>query len=140
MNNLVFLTYSFKDMRRVRRLRDALHRHGLHVWPDKTLTPGTPTWRAAVNDRMAEAVCVLAILSKDAVQSNWVLQAVNDARLLRIPVLPVVIDGEPGNPILFQIESDDWFDLRWSRNYAREIREMVALIRQLLDAQVVEVS
>jgi hypothetical protein len=139
MNNLVFLTYSFKDMRRVRRLRDALRRHGLHVWPDKTLTPGTPAWQNAVNDRLADAVCVLAILSNDATQSNWVLQAISDARLLRIPVLPVVIDGEPANPMLFEIEGEDWFDLRWSRNYVREVREMVRLIRQLVDAQVVEV-
>jgi hypothetical protein len=136
MNNLVFLTYSFKDMRRVRRLRDALSRYGLRVWPDKTLTPGTPGWQAVVDDRLAEAVCVLAILSKDASQSNWVAQAVSDAHLLRIPVLPVVIDGEPAHPMLFQIDSEDWFDLRWSRNYAREIREMVALIHQLVAAQV----
>jgi hypothetical protein len=138
MNNLVFLTYSFKDLRRVRRLRDALRRHGLHVWPDKTLTPGTPAWNAEVHDRLAEAVCVLAILSKDAEQSSWLLQAVSDARLLRIPVLPVVIDGEAAHPMLFRLEGDDWYDLRWSKNYGREVGEMVTLIRQLVQAQVAE--
>ena len=138
MHNLVFLTYSFKDLRRVRRLRDALRRHGLHVWPDKTLTPGTPAWQSEVHDRLAEAVCVLVILSKDTEQSGWVMRAVNDARLLRIPVLPVVIDGEAAHPILFQIEGEDWFDLRLNKNYAREVGEMVTVIRQLVHAQFAE--
>jgi hypothetical protein len=139
MNNLVFLTYSYKDLRRVRRLRDELRRHGLHVWPDRALTPGTSAWQSEAYDRLAESVCVLAILSKDAEQSNLLLRTVSDARLLRIPVLPVVIDGEPAHPMLLQIESEDWFDLRWSRNYAREVREMVTLIRKLVDAQIAEV-
>ena len=33
MKDLVFLTYSFKDLRRVRRLQQALQMYGLRVWP-----------------------------------------------------------------------------------------------------------
>lgn len=139
MNNLVFLTYSYKDLRRVRRLRDVLHQQGVRVWPNRTLTPGTYAWQSEVHDRLAEAVCVLALLSKDAEQSHWLQQVVSAAHLLHIPVLPVVIDGEAGHPLLFQLESEDWFDLRWSRNYAREVRELVLLIHKLVIAQTAEV-
>lgn len=134
MNRLVILAYSFKDLHRVRRLRDALWQHGLTVWPDKTLTPGSPSWQAEVVERLAEAVCVVVALSRDAAKSNWLRQVVDYARENGIPVLPVVVNHEPGHPLLLELEGEDWFDLRWSKNYDREVRALVAHIQQLSQA------
>ncbi len=140
MRDLVFLTYSFKDIRRVRRLREALWRYNLRVWPNKTLMPGTPAWQAEVHERLAEALCVVAVLSKDATLSTWVHQAVGVARDYGIPVLPVVVDGEAGHILLVETDGEDWFDLRWSRNYASEVRAMVETIQRLAAPAVINVE
>ena len=131
MKDLVFLTYSFKDLRRVRRLQHALQMHGLRVWPGRLLMPGTPVWTREVNDRLGEALCVIALLSTDATLSRWVAEAVHVAHERQIPVLPAVIDGEPGHILLVELDGEDWFDLRWSKNYMHEVRAMVEVIRQL---------
>ncbi|MAS36002.1 MAG: hypothetical protein CL610_18485 [Anaerolineaceae bacterium] len=130
MNDLVFLAYSFKDIRRARRLRESLRQHGLRVWPDRTLMPGTPDWKTQVQKRLAEAGCVVVILSKDAPLSRWVWQIAGDAHHRQIPILPVLMDGDAGHILLVELEGEDWFDLRWSKNYAREVRYLVDAIRQ----------
>lgn len=129
MNQLVFLSYSFKDTRRVRRLREALQLHGLTVWPDDMPTPGTPAWKAEVKDRLTEAACVIAILSKDTLDSRWAMYALEHAQEHGTPILPVLIDGGPGHILLVDLKGEDWFDLRWSRNYVAEVRALVALIQ-----------
>ena len=130
MDHLVFLAYSFKDMRRVRQLRAALELHGLMVWPHDLPLPGTPSWKAELEARLDAAACVVIVLSNDTLDSKWALLATEGAQQRGLPILPVVVDGKPGHILLVETSGDDWFDLRWSRNYVREVRAMVALIRQ----------
>lgn len=130
MMDHVILSYSFKDIERARRLRDALRFYGVGVWPSGVLTPGSPSWRAELKDKIAQASCVIVILTKDTPQSYWVTAAINQATLLGIPVLPVVMDGEPTHRLLIELKGDPWFDLRWSRNFASEMRELVSEIQR----------
>ena len=129
MRNQVILSYSYKDIHRARRLRDALRFFGLGVWPADILTPGIPSWKAALSGQLESAVCVVVILSKDTHMSNWVTLVLDYARAHGLPVLPVVMDGEPGHTLLVELDGDDWFDLRWSRNFLSECTQLVGLIR-----------
>ncbi|MBZ0301828.1 MAG: toll/interleukin-1 receptor domain-containing protein [Anaerolineae bacterium] len=140
MRDSVFLTYSFSDIRRVRRLREALWMHGLDVWPAKSLTPGTPSWHAEVNLQLARAMCMVAVLSKNSLLSGWVWNALDYAHQHQLPVLPALVDGDPGHILLVTLEGRDWFDLRWSKNYLREVREMEAVIRRLAQSRVIELE
>jgi hypothetical protein len=137
MDQPVVLSYSYKDIRQVRRLRQALQLHGLPVWPDQTLMPGTPAWKRDVQSRLQAAACVILILSKNTLFSNWVLQVIAYARDHDLPVLPVVVDGDPGHILLVELEGDLWFDLRWSRNYVVEVRALVAQIQQVMKQSVI---
>jgi hypothetical protein len=139
MNGLVFLSYSFKDIHRVRRLRHMLQLHGLYLWPDTTLTPGTPAWKRAVPQRLAEAACILVVISKNTLHSNWVHEVVSYATQHHIPMLPVVVDGEPGHIMLVKLEGEAWYDLRWSRKYVSEIREMAAHIQTYINQSIIDV-
>jgi len=129
MSEIVFLSYSFKDIRRVRRLRVALQLHGLTVWPDHMPTPGTPAWKAQVKERLTEAACIIAILSNDTLDSRWAMYALEYAQENGIPILPVLVDGNPGHILLVDLKGEDWFDLRWSRNYVTEVRSLVSMIQ-----------
>jgi len=130
MMDHVFLSYSFKDIERARRLRDVLQFYGVQVWPSGVLTPGSPSWRAELKEQIAQAACVVVILTKDTPDSNWVLTAINQALVSKVPILPVVMDGEPGHRLLIELKGDPWFDLRWSRNFAAEVRDLVSQIQR----------
>ncbi len=136
MMNHVILSYSFKDIERARRLRDALRFYGVNVWPSGVLTPGSPSWRAELADQIAQASCVIVIITKDTPQSYWVTAAVNQAAAFNIPILPVVMDGEPGHRLLVELKGDPWFDLRWSRNFGAEIRELVIQVQRYQFAKI----
>jgi hypothetical protein len=138
MKGLVFLSYSFKDIHRVRRLRELLQLHGLALWPDFTLMPGTPAWKRAAPKRLAEAACIVLVISKNTLLSNWVQDVVSYARQHHIPVLPVVIDGDPGHIMLVELDGEAWYDLRWSSKYVSEITEMVAHIRGHIQQTIVQ--
>ncbi|MBZ0296350.1 MAG: toll/interleukin-1 receptor domain-containing protein [Anaerolineae bacterium] len=129
MKNHVFLSYSFKDIHRARRLRDVLRLFGLEVWPSDILTPGIPSWKAVMQERLENACCVVVILSKDSHMSNWVSSVLEYAAQHQLPVLPAVMDGTAGNLLLVEVDGEHWFDLRWSRNFASECVEMVSVIR-----------
>jgi hypothetical protein len=130
LEHYVFLSYSFKDIHRARRLRDALHYYGWASWPNDTLTPGLPAWKKAMHERLDQAVCVVVILSKDTLLSNWVAKTLRYAITHDIPVLPVLMDGEPGHRLLIDLDGDSWFDLRWSRNFRAEMAELSEAIKR----------
>lgn len=139
MKSRIILTYSFRDIRRVQRLREALRRHGLDVWPDKTLTPGTPAWRAEIDARLNEALCIVVVLSRDTGLSGWVRQVIDFTHRNPVPVLPVVVDGEPGHHLLVELAGEAWFDLRWSKRYKSEVSALAALIHRLSEGAAIEV-
>jgi hypothetical protein len=130
MGQLVFLTYSYKDIRRVRRFRDLLKALGFDVWPDTTLTPGTSSWKSHIDNRLNDTVVMLVFLSRYTSESNYVHEALAQAHTRQLPVLPLLIDGDPGHLLLVQTEGESWFDLRWSWNYRREIEELVDTLQQ----------
>ena len=81
MGQLVFLSYSHKDVTRVRRFRDLLRALGFAVWPDQRLTPGTTTWTSQVDQRLSDSAVILLFLSKYTTESKWVDHVLNYARL-----------------------------------------------------------
>lgn len=136
MMDHVFLSYSFKDIERARRLRDALQFYDVNVKPSGVLTPGSPSWRTELKEQIAQASCVIVILTRDTPESYWVTAAINHATASNVPILPVVMDGEPGHRLLVDLKGDPWFDVRWSRNSGAEIRELVGQIRRYQFAKI----
>jgi hypothetical protein len=136
----IFLSYSHRDVYRVRRLREGLRLYGLPVWPEGRLTPGTDDWRAGLYDAVAGAACVVIALSPDTRLSGWVRWALTLAEEQRLPLLPVVISGQAGHIMLVELAGTDWFDLRWSWNYEREIEALAILARHYIGVRTIEVS
>ncbi len=114
----------------MRRFRDLLRALGFAVWPDQRLTPGTTAWTSQLDQRLSDSAVILLFLSKYTTESKWVGYALDHARRTETPVLPLLIDGDPGHVLLVQVTGDSWFDLRWSRNYRREIGELVETLQQ----------
>ncbi len=140
MTNHVFLSYSFSDVYRARRLRTALRLYGVSAWPDHTLTPGSPAWESDFERHLRSAACMVLILTPNSTASRWVSLAIEQAARHQVPILPAVMNGDAGHVLLAQLGGELWFDLRWSRNLKSELTEMVKLIRQYSSPAVVEVN
>lgn len=138
MQHDVFLSYSFKDLRVVRRLYDALSACGIRCWPDRILTPGTERWRAHVHEAIANSACVVVALSKDTIWSAWVEIALALAVELNVPVIPVLVNDSPGHILLVELDGQEWFDLRFRKGYYQEIAQLAALIREYAAQRMVE--
>ena len=53
----LFLSYSRADSDTMGRVREALTGEGLSVWTDENLTPGTPSWKQAIERAIEDAGC-----------------------------------------------------------------------------------
>ena len=129
MRYQVVLSHSIHDTYRASRLRHALRRHSLNVWPDGVLMPGTFKWHQNFRERIDEACCVLVLLSPNTLLSRWVALTIEHATEQGVPVLPVLVAGKADHILLASLEGLDWFDLRRNSVYPREIRELVNWVR-----------
>lgn len=131
MQHHVFLSYSHKDMEAMRRVRDDLRAEGLAVWNDENLTPGTPSWKNAIEKAIENTGCLVVILSPDAKESEWIEREMDYARACRIPILPVLAWGDERSAIPFELINVQLVDIR--TDYETGIRHLVATVRDKAD-------
>jgi hypothetical protein len=86
----VFLSYSSKDLDRVRLIRDALAERGFDVFWDQTLPAGID-WDTWIRQHLAQSKCALVVWSKNSVGSDNVRHEAKIAKDQR-KLLPVLID------------------------------------------------
>ena len=87
---------------------------------------------AAAHALLEDGAQVRVLVRKPADAQQWVDRGA--------AVLNVVVDGEAGHILLVETDGEDWFDLRWSRNYASEVRAMVETIQRLAAPAVINVE
>src|SRR5262245_6129329 len=90
----VFISYARADVAYVDRLVAHLRANEVGVWLDR-LTPGGAPWLRMIQSRVEHASAVVLIVSPRAADSDWVLEELLLARRVGVPVLPLVIEGEP---------------------------------------------
>ena len=97
----VFISHNTADKERfvnglAERLRDA----GVEVWYDKwELLPGDSLVDLIFNEGLGHSDVVIAVLSSNSIESNWVRKELNVATIKTIwgqcKIIPVVLDGVP---------------------------------------------
>jgi hypothetical protein len=108
----VFLSYSRRDLRTMQRVRDDLLASGLSVWTDEGIHPGTVSWKESIERAICGAGMLLVLLSPDANDSTWVQREIDYAEVQGIPVLPILVRGEPRDSIPFALAGAQFVDLR----------------------------
>ncbi|NJN53226.1 MAG: AAA family ATPase [Gammaproteobacteria bacterium] len=89
----VFVSYAHEDVRRVEPLVGLLQAHGLDVWWDRNLEPGS-RFESSIEAAIDSAACVLIALTEHAAQSDW-MRAEAAAAQERDKVIPVLLDDVP---------------------------------------------
>ena len=86
----LFISYAREDRGTAERLASALTMHGWSVWWDRHIPAGR-RFDEVIAERLAAANCVLALWSKAAVHSEWVVEEAETARERGV-FLPVMIE------------------------------------------------
>ena len=113
----IFISYSHVDSTVMKRVRADLIQADLDIWTDEGIEPGTPSWKDSIEKAIKEASCVIALMSPDAKESEWVNREIDYAQMHKIRVFPVLVSGEDTDAVPFALISSQRVDLRSSRQY-----------------------
>lgn len=91
----VYFSYTRSDLKLVQSLKDGLRRNGLNVWAgEESLEPGTRSWQRVIEGVIENAACIVVILSREGVNSKWILREIEYADAMKVTVIPFVVsDG-----------------------------------------------
>lgn len=130
----VMISYSRRDIDWTRRLRDHLRHDGLTVWMDEEgLHPGTEAWDAAIGAAIKDAGCVVAVMSPDASQSEWVGRELAFAETYEIPIIPILMRGHPRDAVPFRLVNHQWIDAR--DDYGKAFYQLIDSIARQLNVE-----
>ena len=135
----VFISYAHNDAGTASNIAEVLGEQGIDLLYDKNLNVGAG-FTEQIMQRIAHAHVFLPVLTKRASARQWVQQEIGYAVALRVPVVPVAIQCDPGQ-LLHGIEAirleDATMDTLRSRlsrsrlekclQHAKQDKRMVAL-------------
>jgi hypothetical protein len=98
----IFLSYSKRDHELAACVAEALRREGLTVWWDEEITP-RDSWDRAIEREIASADHVLALWTRNSVESDWVRIEANYARNCRPSKLVQARFDQSEVPIAFSL-------------------------------------
>lgn len=109
----IFISYARKDSDVLQVLQHFLSDHGIRCWTDESIEVGTPNWRRALDKAIREAISLIVLLSPDAANSQWVLEEIALAELVKRPIIPLLIKGEPADAIPLGLILAQYIDMRF---------------------------
>jgi len=122
----IFISYAREDRNWVRGLAQALEAEGYSVWWDPNLLPGT-RYRETIEKELDQAYASIVVWSDDSIQSDFVRDEAEEARVLNrlVPVLKDAVQPPHG---FRQIQTADLSDWKAAR---RDHPEFVLVIEGL---------
>jgi hypothetical protein len=110
MSRHAFVSYSRADSVYVSELIAWLSTNGVPVWSDAGIGYGSE-WPAALRDAVDRSGAVVVVMSPAAESSEWVDRELARAELKGLPVLPLLLEGDP----FFRLGSTQYEDVRGGR-------------------------
>lgn len=108
-----FMSYSREDTAKQRRIVRELRERGVEIWVDvENLTPGTPTWEREIERAIREAMGIIALLSPESNNSEWVRREISFGEQHRKRIFPVLIEGDDNTSTPLRLASHQRVDLR----------------------------
>ncbi len=127
----IFLSYSRRDARLMRRVRADLRAEGFDVWTDESLKPGTPSWLDAVETAIRSSMCVIVLLTPDARKSEWVGKELSTAKIHRKQIIPLLARGDEKASVPMLLSNTQYADIRSEANYKRKMVDLARVLQNL---------
>jgi TIR domain-containing protein/Big-like domain-containing protein len=86
----IFISYANEDRETAARLARFLESVGWSVWWDRRIPAGR-TWRSVLQEALRDMRCMIALWSRDSVESSWVAEEAEEARKLGKTLVPILI-------------------------------------------------
>jgi Effector-associated domain 7/TIR domain len=129
----VFMSYCRRDTQIMHQVLQDLRAQGLQVWVDEEgLEPGTPAWKAAIEEAIENSRCLVVILSPDAKDSIWVARELSYAEVQKVPIFPVLACGDERGAVPIQLVASQWVDVR--QDYSGGMQKLCTAVRRHLGA------
>ena len=125
----IFLSYSRKDARVMRRLHADLQASGFTIWTDEDLTPGTPSWMTSVETAIQTSGCIVVLLTPESKKSRWVERELTSASNHGMPIFPLLARGDERSSVPLLLSSYQWSDIRKERDYRMSVRKLIRSVR-----------
>src|SRR5690242_16406475 len=103
----MFLSYSSLDRDYADRLVAFLRREGLDVWYDPKIPPGG-RYAKVIESALAASAVAVVVMSSAADESEWVEREIEAAENRGLPILPLLLEGQP----FFRFTTRQWTDVR----------------------------
>ncbi|MBL8147395.1 MAG: toll/interleukin-1 receptor domain-containing protein [Anaerolineae bacterium] len=127
----IFLSYSRRDARLMRRVRADLRAEGFAVWTDENLKPGTPSWMHGIEDAIGSAMCIIVLLSPDSRKSEWVEKELSTAKIHRKQIIPLLVRGDERTALPILLSNTQYADVRTEADYKRRMRDLTRVLHNL---------
>jgi hypothetical protein len=129
----IFLSYAKEDRDVARRLSRRLIEAGWTVWWDRRIPAGR-TWRRMLESALREMRCMVVLWSSHSIESDWVKEEAEEARLRKklVPVLIEVVIPPVGFRTIQAADLTDWDGVGESRG----VRQLIADLELILGKSV----
>lgn len=124
----VFLSYSRRDASIARQVVDDLISAGIDVWFDQFISLGS-VWETEIRDQLNEAAAVIVLISRDSLESKWIVQEWTSAIRRSARVIPALIDGVTFGDLPLGLQSIQSVDL--SIDYDAGLVAIIKAVRGL---------
>ena len=95
MNKSVFISYSSKDERYIKKMTQMLEKMGITYWIAPDMIPAGPNYAREIPSAIQNCDIFLLVLSKASQQSIWVEKEIDSAIYYRKTIVPFQIDDSP---------------------------------------------
>ena len=95
MNKSVFISYSSKDERYIKKMTQMLEKMGITYWIAPDMIPAGSNYAREIPSAIQNCDIFLLVLSKASQQSIWVEKEIDSASYYRKTIVPFQIDDSP---------------------------------------------
>ncbi len=88
----IFISHASEDRRLAREVAATLRRQGWEPWLDESDIRGGGPWAASIQQALRSCSAVVLLITADSVSKEWVLDEIQAARNLRVPIIPAVLE------------------------------------------------
>lgn len=125
----VFLSYGREDAALMQQVEKTLREAGFTIWTDRGITPGSPSWKAAIEQAILDAHCIVVLFSPDSIESRWVRAELDYADAQSKPIYPLLIRGDAANAVPFGFTTYQWIDIRDPAQLASGLAQLIAALK-----------
>lgn len=125
----IFVSYSHLDQGWLKPVCEKLANAGLRVWTDELIEPADD-WEEAVAQTIKNAGCLVALLTENSAQSEWVRRELGFAEANQTRIFPLLLRGTEQDSIPLRLITHQFIDAR--QDYDNAMNRLIVSIREHL--------